>query len=78
MKKLVLMIRKLRCSYKLTNVPSVGLAKCVTIGTFKGGGTGVLEGRSPSLMTTGSGFLIEAIPLFCCVAVLVLLLFLSS
>ena len=44
------------------------------MGTFKGGGIGVLEGRSLSLMTITSGFFTEATPLLCCVTVLLLLL----
>ena len=48
------------------------------MGTFKGGGRGVLEGRSLSLMTTGSGFFAEVTPLFCCVTVLVVLVLFSS
>ena len=63
--------------YKST-VPSVGLAECVTMGTFKGGGTGVLEGKSLSLMTTGSDLFADTTPLFCCVAVLTPLELFSS
>ena len=63
--------------YKST-VPSVGLAECVTMGTFKGGGIGVLEGRSLSLMTTGSDFFDDTTPFFCCVAALTLLVLFSS
>ena len=63
--------------YKST-VPSVGLVECVTMGTFKGGGTGVLEGRSPSLMTTGAETFAETTPLFCCVTALTLLVLFSS
>ena len=60
------------------HVPSVGLVECVTMGTFKGGGRGVLVGKSLSLMTTGSGCFTEATPFFCCVIVVVLAMVLFS